>query len=134
MAYKKRTTAGNRAARNKALGREGQTKVRDILLSAFSELQEDDIYSRPMGSPGEDLMLSPAARKKLPFDIEVKYGKQINLIRANQQAQAECRGKHIPLSVGCYRLEKPQQWYACLKIEDLLNILKTGQPGGNEEI
>lgn len=121
---KKRTPAGNRAVRNKALGREGQKKVRDILLSAFPDLEEDDIYSRPMGSPGEDLMLSPAARKHLPFDIEIKYGKQVNLIRANQQAEGESRNKYAPLSVGCYRLEKPQVFYACLKLEDLLAILK----------
>lgn len=111
-------------AYSKSLGRQGQKLVRDILLKNFPELEEDDIYSRPMGSPGEDLMLSPKARKLLPFDIEVKYGKQVNLIRANQQAEQECRGKGIPLSVGCYRLEKPKQFYCCLKLEDLLKILK----------
>ncbi len=109
----------------KALGREGQKRVRDILLKAFPTLEEDDIYSRPMGSPGEDLMLSPKARKLLPFDIEVKYGKQVNLIRACQQAEQESRGRkgNKPLAVGCYRLEKPQQFYCCLKLEDLLEIL-----------
>lgn len=118
--------AGNRARRAKALGREGQKKVKELLLAAFPDLEEDDIYSRPMGSPGEDLMLSPKARKYLPFDIEVKYGKQVNLIRANQQAEAECRGKHTPLAVGCYRLEKPQQFYCALKLEDFLDLLKNG--------
>lgn len=109
---------------SKALGRQGQKEVRDILLAAFPDLEEDDIYSRPMGSPGEDLMLSPKARKVLPFDIEVKYGKQVNLIRACQQAAAECRGKHTPLAVGCYRLEKPKTFYVCLKLEDFLEIIK----------
>lgn len=109
---------------SKSLGRQGQKKVRDIILKHFSELEPDDIYSRPMGSPGEDLMLSPKARKLLPFDIEVKYGKQVNLIRACQQAEQESRGKGKPLSVGCYRLEKPQQFYACLKFEDLLDIIR----------
>lgn len=111
-------------AYSKSLGRQGQKKVRDILLKHFPQLEEDDIYSRPMGSPGEDLMLSPKARKLLPFDIEVKYGKQVNLIRANQQAEQESRGKGKPLSIGCYRLEKPQQFYCCLKLEDLLELLQ----------
>ncbi len=121
MADKK---ASNRSKRNRQLGREGQKKVRDLLLNYFTELEPDDIYSRPSGSPGEDLMLSPKARKCLPFDIEIKYGKQCNLIRANQQAEQECRGKHTPLSIGAYRLEKPLQFYACLKLEDLLELLK----------
>jgi hypothetical protein len=110
---------------SKALGREGQVLVRDILLKHFPELEEDDIYSRPMGSQGEDLMLSPRARALLPFNIEVKYGKQVNLIRACQQSaeEATCKG-HIPISVGCYRLEKPKQFYVCLKIEDFLELLK----------
>jgi hypothetical protein len=108
----------------KQLGREGQKKVKEILLRRFPHLENDDIYSRPMGSPGEDLMLSPRARKVLPFDIEVKYGKQINLIRACQQASVESRNKkYTPLSVGCYRLEKPHQWYCCLKLEDFLKLL-----------
>ncbi len=114
-------------AYSKALGRKGQKEVKDIFLKAFPELEGDDIYSRPMGSPGEDLMLSPKARKLLPFDIEVKYGKQVNLIRANQQAEQESRSKYTPLSVGCYRLEKPKQWYCCLKLEDLLGLLKCSQ-------
>lgn len=121
------STAGNRARRNKQLGREGQQKVRDILLESFPELEPDDIYSRPMGSPGEDLMLSPAARRCLPFDIEIKYGKSLNLIRANQQAEQESRSGHMPLGVGCYRLEKPQQWYCSLKLEDLIKLLKAAK-------
>lgn len=108
----------------KQLGREGQKKVKEILLKHFPTLESDDIYSRPMGSPGEDLMLSPKARKLLPFDIEVKYGKQINLIRACQQAETESRNKYTPLSIGCYRLEKPKQFYCCLKLEDFLKIIK----------
>lgn len=112
------------AAYSKSLGREGQKRVKEILLKYFSSLESDDIYSRPMGSQGEDLMLSPKARKLLPFDIEVKYGKQVNLIRACQQAQSESRGKYPPLSIGCYRLEKPQQWYCCLKLEDFLGLIK----------
>ena len=36
----------------KSLGRQGQKKVRDIILKHFPDLEEDDVYSRPMGSPG----------------------------------------------------------------------------------
>src|SRR5665213_2833496 len=105
-------------AYSKALGRKGQKEVQKILLKAFPELEDDDIYSRPMGSQGEDLMLSAKARKLLPFDIEIKHAQQVNLIRANQQAEQECRSKHTPLAIGSYRLDKPKQWYCCLKLED----------------
>lgn len=108
---------------SKKLGRDGQKKVRDILLKAFPSLTERDITSRPMGSPGEDLILSQAAYELLPFDIEVKYAKKVNMIRACQQAEAEKRGDGIAIAVGCYRLEKPEQFYVCLKLEDFLRLL-----------
>ena len=109
---------------SKQLGRIGQKKVRDILLEHAPQLGERDITSRPMGSPGADLILSEAAYKVYPFDIEIKYAKKVNLIRACQQAEEEARGDGTPLSIGCYRLDKPTQWYACLKLEDLLELMK----------
>jgi hypothetical protein len=38
----------------------------------FPELEADDVTSRSMGCPGEDILLSPKARKLLPVCIEAK--------------------------------------------------------------
>lgn len=116
-------TAG-KARANKAKGRKGQQDVRDLFLAEFEDLQEDDIYSRPMGSPGSDLMMSPLAQSYIPYDVEVKRGKAFNLVRACQQAEGEGRGKYPPLAIGRYDNEK--DWYICLKFKDFIALLKRG--------
>ena len=59
----------------KAKGRTGQNEIRDKLLETFPEFEEDDIKSTTMGDTGEDIQLSPAARKRMPITIEVKRRK-----------------------------------------------------------
>ena len=57
----------------KAKGRLGQQEVRDKLLETFPDLEPDDIKSTIMGDSGEDIQLSPAARKIIPLTIRL-YG------------------------------------------------------------
>ena len=45
--------------------------VRDALIKTFS-LEPDDVRSTAMGQGGEDVQLSPAARRKFPYQIECK--------------------------------------------------------------
>ncbi len=61
-----------RTSSAKAKGRRLQQKVRDLILETFSELEEDDVRSTSMGASGEDVLLSPLARKKFPFSVECK--------------------------------------------------------------
>lgn len=42
------------------------------LLAKFPQLEPDDITSRSMGAGGEDILLSPAARKLIPYSFECK--------------------------------------------------------------
>jgi len=58
------------SAKNK--GRILQQWIRDIILTLNKELTEKDVRSTPMGAPGEDVMLSEAAFKLVPFHIEAK--------------------------------------------------------------
>ena len=60
-----------RPASAKAKGREWQKNVAKLITEKF-DLQEGDVVSRPMGSGGVDLMMSPAARKKFPVSPECK--------------------------------------------------------------
>lgn len=136
----------------KAKGRLGQQEVIKILLKTFVGLTEDDIRSTPMGSQGEDIMLSTAARERLPWNIEVKRGKAFNLVNACKQAEARlkplkcinkdcvkgidkenfnqtchvCKGlgyiTHTPVAIGRY--DRDKKWYATVELNYLLGLLK----------
>jgi hypothetical protein len=56
----------------KAKGRALQNLLRDTLRQAFPTLEEDDIKGAPMGTNGADIVLSPAARKLIPYSFECK--------------------------------------------------------------
>ena len=56
----------------KAKGRSFQQQLMKQLLAKFPQLEPDDISSRSMGASGEDLLLSPAARKLIPYSFECK--------------------------------------------------------------
>jgi len=49
-----------------------QQWVRDQILHNHPSLEPDDVRSTSMGAGGEDVLLSPAARKLLPVSIECK--------------------------------------------------------------
>ena len=80
----------------KAKGRAFQQRVRDMLLENAPELELDDIRSTSMGCGGEDLQLSPAARKRYPISIECKNQESLSVWKAFEQASANC-GKHEPV-------------------------------------
>ena len=54
----------------KSKGRRLQNQVKELLLEAFTELEPDDIRTAIMGETGEDIKLSPAARREIPFSFE----------------------------------------------------------------
>lgn len=81
----------------KAKGRVFQQYVRDVFLRAFTSLERDDIKSTSMGAGGEDLQLSPAARKLIPYQIECK-SKAVSQIHT-YYAQAKHHGENEPLVV-----------------------------------
>ena len=82
----------------KAKGRNLQKWVRDLLLESFSQLEPDDVRSTSMGCGGEDVQLSPAARKLFPFSVECKSVEKLNVWAAYEQASANS-GEHEPLLI-----------------------------------
>ena len=72
-----------RSAKNK--GKRLQNSVRDILLETFKEqLEPDDIKSTTMGESGEDIQLSPAARKLIPYAFECKNHEKLNIFMSTE--------------------------------------------------
>jgi len=84
---------------NKARGRGLQQEVRDAILAAFPELEPDDVRSTIMGGSGEDIQLSPAARKILSgTQWECKRIKTLKTVYS-WVAQARTHGPHKPVVV-----------------------------------
>ena len=83
---------------SKAKGRRLQNLVRDLLKQAFPSLREDDIKSQTMGMCGEDIVLSPAAKKMIPYSFECKNKERLDLWASLEQAEGNCEDR-IPLLV-----------------------------------
>jgi len=83
-----------RSAKNK--GKRLQNKVRDLILEKFnSKLEPDDVRSITMGDSGEDILLSPAARRVFPFSVECKSQEHLSIWGALKQAE-DNSGDHLP--------------------------------------
>ena len=90
----------------KAKGRNLQNWVKDLILKRFPKLEPDDVRSTSMGAGGEDIQLSPAARKLFPYSVECKSLKAIAVYKYYEQAEANC-GKYEPLVVIKATRKKP---------------------------
>ena len=82
-----------RSAKNK--GRILQNLVRDRLRSVFTEILEtNDIESQVMGMSGEDIVLSPAAKRVIPYSFECKNQERLNLWSSLEQAESNCEQRN----------------------------------------
>ena len=83
---------------SKAKGRRLQNLLRDLLREKFPQLEDDDIKSATMGIGGEDIVLSPAARKVLNYSFECKNVERLQFWKAIEQAEENSNGS-IPVIV-----------------------------------
>tara|TARA_R110000868_G_scaffold3443_1_gene22170 strand:+ start:1927 stop:2286 length:360 start_codon:yes stop_codon:yes gene_type:complete len=91
----------------KAKGRKHQQWVRDKILELFPSLEMDDVRSTSMGAGGEDVQLSPAARKLFPYSVECKALKSIGVYKFMQQAEANCSAPALPIAIIKADRQKP---------------------------
>ena len=106
-----------RSAKNK--GKRLQNKIRDLILEKFDSLEPDDVRSITMGDSGEDILLSPAARRLFPFSVECKNQEKLNIWGALEQAE-DNSGNHTPLVIFKRNRSKT---YAVLEFDRLLELL-----------
>ena len=107
-----------RSAKNK--GKRLQNKIRDLILEKFdSKLEQDDVRSITMGDSGEDILLSPVARRLFPFSVECKNQEKLNIWGALEQAE-ENSGNHVPLVI--FKRNRTKT-YAVLEFDKLLELL-----------
>lgn len=85
----------------KSKGRRLQQYVRDFLLEYYKKdgLVVGDIESTIMGDHGEDIKLSPAAEKIIPFSIECKNTEGFNRNSTIKQVEAYVKPGRIPLII-----------------------------------
>ena len=108
-----------RSAKNK--GRRLQKEVQERLLEVYHGLLEnDDIRVAIMGESGEDIKLSPLARKHFPYSTECKNQEKLNIWSALQQAEENTKPGTDPLLV--FRRNRSET-YVALKFEDFLKLL-----------
>ena len=88
------------ARSSKAKGRRLQNMLRDKLRKIFitdytklPKLEDDDIKSQTMGMGGEDIVLSPAAKRVIPYSFECKNVEKLNVWGALRQAETNCEGR-----------------------------------------
>ena len=114
-----------RSAKNK--GKRLQNDVRDLILETFKQLEPDDVRSTTMGDSGEDILLSPAARKLFPFSVECKNQERLNIWESLEQAESNAN-QHIPLLVFKRNRSKT---YISMEINDLMRLLSEKQQSSN---
>ena len=108
-----------KTASKKAKGRKLQDSVRDKLLSCFTFLEQDDIKSAIMGESGEDIKLSPAARKVIPYSFECKNQERLNIWESLKQAE-DNSGKFEPVLI--FKRNRTKT-YAAIDIELFLKLI-----------
>ena len=106
-----------RSAKNK--GKRLQNKVRDLILEKFNQLEPDDVRSVTMGESGEDILLSPAARKLFPFSVECKNQEKLNIWKSLEQSETNS-GKHTPIVI--FKRNRTKT-YVALEFKKLLELL-----------
>ena len=104
----------------KAKGRRLQNKIRDLLLEEFKELEPDDIRTAIMGETGEDIKLSPAARRKIPYSFECKNQEKLNIWSSLEQAE-ENSGEYPPILIFKRNRSKT---YVTIELEEFLKLIK----------
>lgn len=103
----------------KAKGRKLQQHVRDKILDTFPHLELDDVRSTSMGAGGEDILLSPLARKSMPWSIECKS--KAKFAGYTILDQADGQNDYPPLAVVKANQRKP---IVMCYLDDFLELAK----------
>lgn len=105
-----------RSAKNK--GKKLQNDVKRLLVSAFPEY-EGHIKSTTMGESGEDIQISPTARKAIPYQFECKS--RANMVVYKDYEQARSHGNYEPALVIKQNASKP---LAVIDLEKFIQLIR----------
>lgn len=103
-------------------GRRAVLELRERLLKGAPELSEGDVEVKTTSAPGEDLWLSPAARKAYPFVFEVKNVEKLNVWDAIAQADAHALG--TPYAPALVFKRNRSDMYVAVRLDDFIRLLR----------
>ena len=123
-----------KASSAKAKGRKLQDYVRDLLRLKFikewnllPKLEEDDIKCQIMGVSGEDIVLSPAARRLIPYSFECKNQEKLNVWKALEQAETNSEGRTPVVVIKRNR----SKIYAVMEVEEWVELIRSKYANSN---
>ena len=88
----------------------------------FTEtLEKNDIESQVMGMSGEDIVLSPAAKRVIHYSFECKNQERLNLWSSLEQAESNCEDRQ-PVLV--FKRNRSKVYFA-LVFEHFLELIDT---------
>jgi hypothetical protein len=106
----------------KAKGRRACQELKILIHAHYPELEMDDVRVQSSGSTGEDLLLSPKARRLLPFTFEVKNVEALNVWEALKQAAQHAEmTQYMPALA--FRRNK-SELYVAVRAADFLKLTK----------
>lgn len=114
-------TVGIKTQSKKQKARLLQQHVRDTILRHNPELEPDDVKSTGMGQSGEDIQLSPYARKFVPLSFECKSRAAFAFYKDLDQAKANCKEGLEPVLVCKANRKKP---VAIVDLEYFINLIR----------
>jgi PHD/YefM family antitoxin component YafN of YafNO toxin-antitoxin module len=108
----------------KQKGRKLQQQIVADLYETFPQLEDGDLRSTSMGCPGEDIQMSAAARRLIPYSFESKNQEKLNFWDAFAQCKKNC-GEHAPVVVA----KKNNHEIVCLvQWSTFLKLMKKDYP------
>ena len=103
----------------KAKGRKLQNLVVEELRKTYPELEDDDIKAQIMGVSGEDVVLSPLAKRLIGLSFECKNQERLNLWDSLSQAETNAENRTPVLVFKRNRSET----YAAIPFDYLIKLL-----------
>jgi hypothetical protein len=106
----------------KAKGRRACQEFKILVHAQYPELEMGDVEVTSSGATGEDIKMSPAARRLLPITVEVKCQESLNVWAALEQAQSHAEGTpYVP--VLAFKRNHTELFVA-LKARDFLRLVR----------
>lgn len=116
----------------KAKGRIWQQSVAAAVRRKFN-LHADDVVSRPMGSGGADLMLSPKAQKALGVTFECKKTTAEPTLKALEQARYNAYPGTVGVVAWQPRGVGGERGVVTLDLDEFLGLMKRLQEAESDE-
>jgi hypothetical protein len=105
----------------KAKGRRACQELKEKLLKAYPELEDGDIVVTPSGVNGEDLQMSPLAKKTIPLTFEVKNQERLNIWKAIDQSKTHIDTGDKRKPVVAFKRNNSRM-YLTIDVEDFLEL------------